>query len=151
MSLHRQMVLLITGLLLVLLAGICYLSVRNSRDYLEMQMHSHAQDTATSLGLSLSKPLGQDDLAMVQTMVDAIFDRGDFAEIVLRTPDGDVITRRTMEAPPNQIPQWFVDWLEINPMPGISEITESWRRVGEVRVFADKVAIGRIQIGRAHV
>ncbi|MEE2729682.1 MAG: EAL domain-containing protein [Pseudomonadota bacterium] len=143
MSLHRQMVLLITGLLLVLLAGICYLSVRNSRDYLEMQMHSHAQDTATSLGLSLSRPLGQDDLAMVQTMVDAIFDRGDFAEIVLRNPDGDVITRRSAEAPPHLVPPWFVAWLEINPMPGISEITEGWRRVGEVRVYADKDAANR--------
>ena len=143
MSLHRQMVLLITGLLLVLLAGICYLSVRNSRDYLEMQMHSHAQDTATSLGLSLSRPLGQDDLAMVQTMVDAIFDRGDFTEIIVRNPDGDVITRRTLQPPPHLVPPWFVNWLEINPMPGISEITDGWRRVGEVRVFADKDAANR--------
>lgn len=143
MSLHRQMILLITGLLLVLLAGICYLSVRNSRDYLEMQMHSHAQDTATSLGLSLSKPLGEDDLAMVQTMVDAIFDRGDFVEIIVRNPDGDVITRRTMTTPPHLVPMWFVNWLEINPMPGISEITQSWRRVGEVRVFSDKDAANR--------
>jgi len=142
-SLHRQMVLLITGLLLVLLAGICYLSVRNSRDYLEMQMHSHAQDTATSLGLSIAKPLGEDDLAMVQTMVDAIFDRGDFVEIVIRNPDGDVMIRRTLQAPPHLIPQWFVNWLQINPMPGISEITEGWRRVGDVRVFSDKDAANR--------
>jgi diguanylate cyclase (GGDEF)-like protein len=142
-SLHRQMVLLITGLLLVLLAGICYLSVRNSRDYLEMQMHSHAQDTATSLGLSIAKPLGEDDLALVQTMVDAIFDRGDFVEIIVRNPDGDVITRRTMNAPPHLVPQWFVDWLQINPHAGISEITQEWRRVGEVRVFSDKDAANR--------
>ena len=143
MSLHRQMVLLITGLLLVLLAGICYLSVRNSRDYLEMQMHSHAQDTATSLGLSIARPLGQDDIAMVQTMVDAIFDRGDFTEIIVRNPDGDVITRRTMDSPPHLVPLWFVNWLEINPMPGVSEVTEGWRRVGEVRVFSDKDAANR--------
>ena len=94
MSLHRQMVLLITGLLLVLLAGICFLSVHNSRDYLENQMHNHAQDTATSLGLSIARPLADDDLALVQTMVDAIFDRGDFVRITVRNADGDVMVQR---------------------------------------------------------
>jgi len=144
-SLHRQLVLMITGLLLVLLAGIGYLSVHNSRNYLEYQMHNHAQDTATSLGLSLAKPLAEDDLALVQTMVDAIFDSGDFVNIVLRNQDGDVIASRQAKVPPHLVPDWFVGWLQINPMPGVSEITENWRRVGEVRVFSDKnVAIRNI-------
>ncbi len=143
MSLHRQMVLLITGLLLFLLAGICILSVHNSRNYLEYQLHNHAQDTATSLGLSISKSVAEDDLALLQTMVDAIFDRGDFVEIIVRNPDGDVITQRTMEPPPHLVPNWFVNWLKINPMPGVSEMTEGWRVVGEVRVFADKHAANR--------
>lgn len=138
MSLHRQLVLMITGLLLALLAGIGYLSVHNSRNYLEYQMHHHAQDTATSLGLSLSRPLAEDDLALVQTMVDAIFDNGEFTEIVLRNPDGDVITSRRTSSPPHLVPMWFVNWLEINPMPGISEISENWRQVGEVRVYSDQ-------------
>ena len=142
-SLHRQMVLLITGLLLFLLAGICILSVHNSRNYLEYQLHTHAQDTATSLGLSISKAVAEDDLALVQTMVDAIFDRGDFVEIMVRNPDGDVITSRTMAPPPHLVPRWFVRWLKINPMPGISEMSEGWRMVGEVRVLSDKDVANR--------
>ncbi|MEZ5510844.1 MAG: LapD/MoxY N-terminal periplasmic domain-containing protein, partial [Gammaproteobacteria bacterium] len=138
MSLHRQLVLLITGLLLVLLAGICYLSVYNSRNYLEMQMHVHAQDTATSLGLSAAKALAEDDLALVQAMVDAIFDRGDFQDVTIRNPQGEVVVSRHAEPPPHLAPQWFVDWLKIEPMEGISEITHGWRRVGELRIQSDK-------------
>ncbi|MDY6919414.1 MAG: EAL domain-containing protein [Pseudomonadota bacterium] len=143
MSLHRQMVLLITGLLLALLAGICFLSVHNSRDYLEHQMHNHAQDTATSLGLSIARPLADDDLALVQTMVDAIFDRGDFVRITVRNADGDVMVQRQTEPPPILVPRWFENWVQIDPMPGISEITAGWRMVGDVRVFADKDAATR--------
>ncbi len=143
MSLHRQMVLMITGLLLVLLAGICILSVHNSRDYLEYQLHGHAQDTATSLGLSISHPMAEDDQALVQTMVDAIFDRGDFTSIVVRNADGDIIIRRSLEPLPHSVPDWFVSWLKINPMPGVSEITRDWRVVGEVRVQSDKNAANR--------
>lgn len=138
MSLHRQLVLLITGLLLVLLAGICYLSVHNSRNYLEMQMHVHAQDTATSLGLSAAKALADDDLALVQAMVDAIFDRGDFQDITIRNPQGEVVVSRHAEPPPHLAPQWFVDWLKIEPMEGISEMTHGWRKVGELRIQSDK-------------
>jgi diguanylate cyclase (GGDEF)-like protein len=137
-SLHRQLVLLITGLLLVLLAGICYLSVYNSRTYLEMQMHTHAQDTATSLGLSAVKALADDDLALVQTMVDAIFDRGDFQDITIRNPQGEVVVSRHAEPPPHLAPEWFVGWLKINPMEGISEMSHGWRRVGELRIQSDK-------------
>ena len=138
MSLHRQLVLLITGLLLVLLAGICYLSVYNSRDYLERQMHVHAQDTATALGLSSSKALAEDDLALVQSMVDAIFDRGDFVDITIRNPQGEVLVSRHAEPPPHLAPQWFVDWLKINPMPGVSDISYGWRMVGNIRIESDK-------------
>jgi len=137
------MVLLITGLLLVLLAGICFLSVRNSRDYLETQMHNHAQDTATSLGLSLSRPLTRGDRVLAQTMVDAIFDRGDFTEIIVRNSDGDVLHQRFAAPVPQRVPEWFADWLKIEPMPGISDISEEWRRIGEVRVFSDKDSANR--------
>ncbi|HVL01023.1 MAG TPA: LapD/MoxY N-terminal periplasmic domain-containing protein, partial [Dongiaceae bacterium] len=138
MSLHRQLVLLITGLLLVLLAGICLLSVQNSRNYLQHQMHTHAQDTATSLGLSASKPLADGDLTLVQTMVDAIFDRGDFQDITIRNRAGEVVIRRNATPPPHHAPRWFVRWLHISPEPGVSEMSYAWRVEGTVRVQSDR-------------
>ncbi len=138
MSLHRQLVLLITGLLLVLLVGICFLSVQNSRNFLEVQMHTHAQDTATSLGLSAAKALAEDDLALVQATVDAIFDRGDFQDITIRNKQGEVVVSRHAEPLPHLAPQWFVDWLKINPMEGVSEISHGWRMVGELRIQSDR-------------
>lgn len=138
MSLHRQLVLLITGLLLVLLAGICYVSVQNSRTFLEMQMHTHAQDTATSLGLAAAKALADNDLALVQAMVDAIFDRGDFRAITIRNPEGEVVVSRHAESPPHLVPNWFVHWLKIDPMAGVSEMSHDWQRVGELRIHSDR-------------
>ncbi len=143
MSLHRQLVLLITAVLLVLLAGICYLSVQNSRNYIERQMHSHAQDTATSLSLSIAQPLAQQDYVLVQTMIDAIFDRGDFVEVTIRDPQSQVIISRNLTATGPYVPKWFVGWLKINPMPGVSEITSGWQRLGEVRILSDKEAAYR--------
>lgn len=138
MSLHRQLVLLITGLLLVLLAGICLLSVHNSRGYLEQQLYVHAQDTATSLGLSAQKALAEEDLVLVQSMVDAIFDRGDFQDISIRSRAGEVVVRRNATPPATQAPEWFAAWLQIEPRPGISEMSHNWRVVGDVRIQSDR-------------
>lgn len=138
MSLHRQLVLLITGLLLVLLGGICYLSVHNSRAFLEKQLYTHAQDTATSLGLSAAKPLSDNDLALVQSMVDAIFDRGDFQDIFIRDRQGEILVRRQAEPPPFQAPVWFAERVPLDPMDGVSEISHGWERIGEVRVQSDR-------------
>ncbi len=76
MSLLRQLALIISALFLLVFAGTLVISVNNTRIYLMEQMQSHAQDTATSLALSLKPPIEQQDWPTVNSMVDAIFDRG---------------------------------------------------------------------------
>ena len=55
--------------------------VDTTRNYLQTQMASHAQDTATSLGLSISPYLEDDNLMIAETMATAIFDSGYYSEI----------------------------------------------------------------------
>ena len=76
MTLLRQLMIVITLLLLLLLVGNFLTSVYNSRDCLSRQMQSHAQDTATSLGLSMTTAAGETDIASLELMASAVFDRG---------------------------------------------------------------------------
>ena len=57
------------------------IDVDTTRDYLQTQMASHAKDTATSLGLSISPYLDTDGLIIGQTMATAIFDSGYYSKI----------------------------------------------------------------------
>ena len=68
MRLSRQLILLISLLLLLVFIGTLTITVRNTRDYLLTQMQSHAQDTATSLGLSLAPVIGANDQALMNSM-----------------------------------------------------------------------------------
>ena len=74
MTLNRQMLLIILTLFSCMLVGTFTISLNNTRQYLMRQLESHAQDAATSLGLSLSPHMS--DPATMNAMVDAIFDRG---------------------------------------------------------------------------
>ena len=76
MTLSRQLILLITGLVMLLFIGTLAISVQNTRAYLESQLESHAQDAATSLGLSATTHVASGDQAIVTAMVNAMFHRG---------------------------------------------------------------------------
>ena len=51
MTLRRQLFLTLSVLFLAVLAGLMVLNIKGTRDYLEQQLGSHAQDAATSLSL----------------------------------------------------------------------------------------------------
>jgi hypothetical protein len=58
--------------------------VPNTKNFVEQQLSSHAQDTATSLGLSITPYIAiSEDLPIIETMTNAIFDRGYYLEIEL--------------------------------------------------------------------
>ncbi|MCG8315846.1 MAG: EAL domain-containing protein [Pseudomonadales bacterium] len=138
MTLKRQLFILLTLLLLLLLMGIFAVTVNHARDYLQQQMHVHAQDTSTSLGLSIAPALGAKDIAMVETMVDAIFDRGYYRELTLRGPQGELLVSRHLSPPPRRVPQWFINWLSIEPVPGVSEVSHDWQIIGKLRIMSDR-------------
>lgn len=137
MTLKRQLFIVLTLLLVLLLAGMFAITVNHTRDYVQGQMHVHAQDTATSLGFSLAPALGGRDIVMVETMIDAIFDRGYYRELTLRGPNGELLVSRHRDPPPQSVPQWFINWLAIDPVPGVSEITHDWQIIGKLRVLSD--------------
>ena len=83
MTLYRQLLLLIFGLFLLMAVGVLAVNLESTRSFLYSQLDSHAQDTATSLGLSMSPHMAEGDLVIMQSMVDAVFDRGYYREIAV--------------------------------------------------------------------
>ena len=61
-------------LLLVLFACSWLVKLQSTRIFIEDQLESHAQDTATSLGLSISPYLAEEDGATVETMISVVFE-----------------------------------------------------------------------------
>lgn len=137
MTLHRQLVVLVSFLWLALLTGVFWVSVHNARDMLERQLHVHAQDTANSLGLSIARPLGTQDRVLVESMIGAIYDSGYYREITLRNPNSELVVAQQTPRAASSVPTWFVQALSISPTPGLSEISHEWRVIGKLTVLPD--------------
>ncbi len=134
MTLSRQLVMLLAVLLLLVFAGTFFISVQNSRAYLEVQLKSHAQDAATSLGLSVSPHMIDNDLATTTSMVDAIFDRGYYKSIKVEDIQGRVLVNRVLSVQVKDVPAWFIEHLPLETPTGEALVMAGWRQAGRVLV-----------------
>lgn len=134
MSLLRQLVLIISVLFLVVFTGTMLISVNNTRVYLEEQMESHAQDTATSLALSLRPAVEREDWPTVNSMVDAIFDRGYYRELLIISTDGGTLLERSLPVGVEGVPEWFVRLIPLETPRGEALLVAGWKQAGKVLV-----------------
>ncbi len=134
MTLFRQLILWVTLLFLLLFAGTWLVNLGSARQFLQEQLASHAQDTATSLGLSLSPHMAKRDLPVMESMINAVFDRGYYRLIRLRDMAGKTLLERKAEVDVEGVPGWFVKWVPLETPVAKAEVMSGWRQAGEVMV-----------------
>ena len=136
MTLLRQLMMVVVFLFLVLFSANFFFTVYDSKQYLEQQLQVHAQDTATSLGLSMTTALSEQDSANLELLASAVFDRGYFLEISLLDVDGKLLIDRRNSKVVDDVPVWFVDLIELPAPAGRSEISAGWSQLGTLTVRA---------------
>lgn len=108
--------------------------VNSTRNYLQTQMASHAQDTATSLGLSISPYIEENTMVIAQTMATAIFDSGYYSQIKFTNTNNNIVFDLQNPKRVESVPTWFVKLFKLNPPTMISEINNGWIMVGTLTV-----------------
>lgn len=134
MTLLRQLILVIAALFIILFAGSVAINVQNTRAYLSNQLSSISQDTATSLGLSLSPHMAKGDMAIVESMISAISDSGYYREVVVTDVGGKVLIERTQPVVIKGVPAWFVNRVPLETPRGEALISAGWKQAGKVHV-----------------
>lgn len=135
MSLLKQLFILIAVIFLVIFTVNFIISVNNTRSYLEIEAEIHAQDTATSLGLSLSPHMtaGEND-PLLLTMINAIFDRGYYKQIRLVNAKGEELVNSENPGVFESVPTWFIKILPMKTATAETEISSGWTIAGMLYV-----------------
>jgi len=133
-SLISRLAGLMSFALIVLLLGNMVLNVLSTRNLLQQQLYVHAQDSATSLGLSLSSVIDANDDVAAGRMIDAIFDSGDFYRIVFIGVDKTVKVDKRLVAPSHAAPELFVSLVALDAPSATAQVMSGWRQLGELVV-----------------
>ncbi len=83
MSLSKQLYLIISVIFFAIFVGNFIISVKNTKEYLEIESATKAQDTATSIGMSLKPLIGDKKDSEIETVIKAIANRGFYKELRL--------------------------------------------------------------------
>jgi diguanylate cyclase (GGDEF)-like protein len=134
MTLYRQIALSIILLLTLGFLGTMIISTNNLRTFLVTELESHAQDTATSLGLSLSPHMQAQDLPIMTSMVDAIFDRGDYRNISVLAINGELLIERNNPVTPEHVPDWFIKTIPVQAPKTEALVMSGWKQAATVAV-----------------
>jgi len=144
-SLRTQLYSLVIGIALITFIGASWVSVDTTRTYLNEQMMSHAQDAATSVGLSISPYMDDENMMIVETMIVAIFDSGYYQNVSLTDLDGKVIVSYDNNRVIDGVPSWFINLFELTPPIMTSEVSNGWN-IGGILSFQSHVGSSYIKL-----
>lgn len=134
MSLSKQLLLLISLIFFIVFSVNFVLSMGNIKSYLEVESEIHVQDTATSLGLSISPYMSNEDDPIIRTMMNAIFDMGYYKEMNLVDVDGKALVTLTSAEEIAGVPSWLVKLMPMKVATAVSEISSGWNISGTLSV-----------------
>lgn len=113
MGLFREPMLRALLALLLVMASALWLSLENSRDYLQTQTQAQMQDNATSTALAMRPLLVNDNLLIAETMVNTLVNTGNYATIMLQDEAGEVLIKRDANQIPPTVPTLFMHWFHL--------------------------------------
>ncbi|MFT7414457.1 MAG: EAL domain-containing protein (putative c-di-GMP-specific phosphodiesterase class I) [Methylophagaceae bacterium] len=134
MSLSKQLLLLISIIFFIVFSVNIALSMSNIRSYLEVESGVHVQNTATSLGLSISPYMTNEEDPIIRTMMNAIFDMGYYKEMTLVDVDGKALVTLTSTEEVAGVPSWLISLMPMKVATAVSEISSGWNISGTLSV-----------------
>jgi EAL domain-containing protein (putative c-di-GMP-specific phosphodiesterase class I)/GGDEF domain-containing protein len=130
-TLIRRVWLLLLGVLALAVAGAVVVSLVSARDALAAQVRLKNADNAQALALVLSQQKG--DPTAIDLFVRAMADTGHYRSIRFVPTTGAALEQR-LEPPPGTVPGWFRALLPIESQPGLAQVSDGWRALGQVEV-----------------
>jgi len=133
-TLEQLLMSFIGVLLTLLLLGSFFLNISVTREYLQKQLQSHAQDAATSLGLSLSTVIDARDQVVAARMIDVIFDSGDYREVIFNDLNGKAVIVRQQGLKIEKVPNWFIRFIDLKTPTQQSQVMSGWSQLGSLEI-----------------
>ncbi len=134
MTLFKQMAVMLSLFLGIILISVMVLNFKTATAFVQDQLYTNAKNTAHSLGLSLSKIADPEDIASMETMINAIYDSGYYERIALVDVEQKPIYVKSVDVRISDVPQWFVHSVSIHNAYASSDIMIGWSRFGTLEV-----------------
>lgn len=132
MTLFKEVAILVSLVILLLILATTAGDLRRTGVFLEGQLQTAAQDMTTTLGIAISNSANGSDKATLETLFNAVFDSGYYTSIELIAPDGSLIHRKEQVLQIEGVPDWFINMVPLSPAQGTTQVMNGWVPLGKL-------------------
>ena len=133
MTLFKQISLLMSLFLLLVLISVMSYNFQSAKQYAQEELSTTAQNTATYLSLSLSNTKAEK--SAMSSMINALFDSGEFEKIALLDTNREVIFQRTQTKEDAKVPTWFTSMYDFKVPTSSATVSSGWNPIGTIEVI----------------
>lgn len=134
MTLFKQIVIILSFFQTIIFGIVLWQNFNTVSEFVETQLSIDARHTANSLGLSITPAASEDDLIMIETMINSMFDSGYYELISLKSTNGKVLVEAKQAIKIADVPQWFVSLFTLSAPMAQSNIMAGWTQYGTLYV-----------------
>ncbi|MCZ2723398.1 EAL domain-containing protein [Marinomonas sp. 15G1-11] len=134
MTLFKQLMITIIAIFSLMLIVVMGINFNTTKVYLVNQLELTTQDSATSLSMSISDFMGEQDYVSVDSNVQAVFDSGYFSAVKVHIYETDTYIKRVNSNQVVGVPEWFLNLVEFDEPVASAVISNGWNELGQVYV-----------------
>jgi len=135
MTLFKQMTLMLSILLLIILTTVLILSFQSANTSAQERLYDDAKNTASSLSLSLGTSGG--NISIISAMINANFDSGNYKNISIIDLNNKLLYERKAEDQRIKVPEWFLKIINIKAPVASANVSAGWNPIGILNVQSD--------------
>ncbi|WP_373035828.1 LapD/MoxY N-terminal periplasmic domain-containing protein [Sulfurimonas sp.] len=135
MTLFKEIALLLSIFLFMLLLTVLTLNFKNASESVNERLYEDAKNTATSLSLSLARAKG--DISMMSIMIDANFESGHYGNISLVSLEDELLHERKAKKEIPNVPSWFLNIVNLKAPVASANVSAGWNPIGVLNVQSD--------------
>ncbi len=151
MSLSKQLYIIISLIFFMIFTGNFIISVNNTKEYLQTESISKAQDTATSLGMTLKSYMKDKHDPEIVSIINAIANRGFYKEIRLEDISLGFTQNQILKNLNEDIAEsWEVIDISLDPkvgkieqIEGISDLTEQLAQLENEEADVEEIVLNK--------
>ncbi len=134
MSLFKQIMMFITALFFLVLIIVFSIHFSASREFVEKDLYQRAKNAVNSLSLSLGDV--SEDVTLMETTINAMFDGGHFRKIVLKDTEKNILYETEEAILIDGVPRLFIQFLNLRAPTAEVVVSNGWKLVGSLQVQA---------------
>lgn len=145
MTLFKQIVIILSFFQTIIFGLVLWQNFNTVNEFVQTQLSIDAGHTANSLGLSITPAASEDDIVLIETMINSMFDSGFYEFIMLKSNSGEILIQAKQDIKIVDVPPWFVNLFSISAPIAQSKIMAGWNQYGTLYV-KDNVGVAYRQL-----